>query len=399
MGIQGQRDRDYPGVWVGQDKIAAIGIASQDNVTYHGLALNVTTDLRSFQWIVPCGIAHRGVTSVAKASGQDVSLDSIAKWWFEEWARLRNNASWTWGFQDHFGLMAWAPQGNSVEEIYTLMHTAGLHTVCEEALCPNIGECWNEGTATFMLGGDMCTRHCRFCAVASGRPLALDQDEPERVAVAAARMNLKHVVVTAVARDDLDDGGAQQFADTIRSIRTRLPEATTEVLIPDFNGRISSLHTVLEAQPDILNHNVETVPRLYPVVQPKKSYARSLAILDYTKRRGISTKSGLILGMGESRSEVIRVLEDLRRVECDFLTIGQYLPPTPKHWLLTEYVHPLEFDWYAQMAKEMGFVDVVSGPLVRSSYHAGQLGQHVKSPPLMTSNRLAHDALGSQNRL
>jgi lipoic acid synthetase len=245
-----------------------------------------------------------------------------------------------------------------------------LHTVCEEARCPNISECWSRGTATFMILGDICTRSCGFCAVKTGRPVGVDFDEPRRVAEAVKKMNLKHAVITSVNRDELKDGGASIFAETIRQIRKLVPECRVEVLIPDFKGDESALDIVIDARPDILNHNVETVPRLYPSVRPQAKYERSLNILDYCKRRGLITKTGMMLGIGERVEEVIDVMRDLRSIDVDILTLGQYLQPTRMHLPVDRFVTPREFDMLKKLGLEMGFRYVESGPLVRSSYHA-----------------------------
>jgi lipoyl synthase len=253
-----------------------------------------------------------------------------------------------------------------------LMRELKLHTVCEEARCPNIGECWTHGTATFMILGDICTRACGYCAVGHGRPLPVDTVEPARVADAVLELGLAHVVVTSVDRDDLKDGGASIFADTVREIRKRAPSATVEVLIPDFQGNESALYIVLDAQPDILNHNTETVPRLYRLARSGGRYTRTLELLDRSRRYapGIATKSGIMLGLGEERGEVIATLGDLRNVGCAVLTLGQYLRPSPAHLPMSRYYHPDEFRELKKMALEMGFAHVESGPLVRSSYHA-----------------------------
>jgi lipoic acid synthetase len=245
-----------------------------------------------------------------------------------------------------------------------------LHTVCEEARCPNMGECWDAGTATFMILGDVCTRSCGFCAVKTGRPEFLDRDEPARVAEAIKTMGVRHAVVTSVNRDELADGGAEIFAETIRLSRACNPGLTVEVLIPDFRGDEAALRTVVDARPDILNHNTETVPRLYPTVRPQAKYARTLELLDRAKRWGMATKSGMMLGLGESTAEILEVMGDLRRVECDILTLGQYLQPTKGHLPVDRYVHPDEFRMLKERGLEMRFRHVESAPLVRSSYHA-----------------------------
>ena len=255
-----------------------------------------------------------------------------------------------------------------------IVKSLGLHTVCEEARCPNLGECWSHHTATVMLLGDTCTRNCRFCAVTHGRPLTVDPEEPRRVAEAVARLGLRHVVMTSVNRDDLPDGGASHFAETARQVRLRMPDCTVEVLIPDLQGDLAALRVVVESPIAILNHNTETVPRLYKQVRPGAVYERSLAILAAAKRQrpGLRTKTGLMLGLGERRDEVLHVLADLRAVGCDVLTLGQYLRPSTDQLPVERYVTPEEFAALGAEARRMGFAYVESGPLVRSSYHAWQ---------------------------
>jgi lipoic acid synthetase len=247
-----------------------------------------------------------------------------------------------------------------------------LHTVCESAQCPNRWECWSQGTATFMIAGERCTRACGFCAVSTARPFALDPDEPARVAEAIRRMRLKHVVITAVARDDLADGGANHFAQTIRAIREVDPEIVIEVLTPDFNGKEHALRLVLEARPDIFNHNLETVERLTPVVRSRAKYRLSLGVLRQAKKLdpGAVTKSGMMLGLGETEAEVFQAMDDLRGSKVQVLTLGQYLRPTPDHLPVVEYIRPEVFELYKVIAEQKGFEYVASGPLVRSSYHA-----------------------------
>lgn len=264
------------------------------------------------------------------------------------------------------------PYGENYTQLLHLMRGKQLHTVCEEARCPNLGECWGRGTATFMILGDICTRSCGFCAVKTGKPTELDTDEPHRVAEAVASMKLRHVVITSVNRDELGDGGASIFAETIRQIRIREPKCRIEILIPDFKGEKLALDIVVDSAPDILNHNVETVPRLYSVVRPQAKYDRSLEVLKYFKKHGLATKSGMMVGIGERPEEVIEVMKDLRTSEVDILTIGQYLQPTKEHLPIDRYVTPDEFKMYKQHGLEMGFKFVESGPLVRSSYHADE---------------------------
>jgi lipoic acid synthetase len=265
-----------------------------------------------------------------------------------------------------------APGSPSYLRLKGLMRELNLHTVCEAAQCPNIGECWNHGTATFMILGDVCTRACAYCAVAHGRPGAVDEAEPARVANAIKTLDLSYVVITSVDRDDLSDGGASIFAETIRETRQHLPGCRIEVLIPDFQGNEAALRTVLDAGPDILNHNTETVPRLYRMARSGGRYARTLELLDRSRRYApaIPTKTGLMVGLGEEHEELVATFKDLRDAGCGILTVGQYLRPSPAHAAMVRYYHPDEFAALKRLALEMGFVQVESGPLVRSSYHA-----------------------------
>ena len=275
--------------------------------------------------------------------------------------------------------------GEPYKEIKQMMRTKTLHTVCEEARCPNIYECWANRTATFMILGDICTRACRFCAVKTGLPTELDLQEPERVADAAVQMGLQHCVVTSVARDDLKDGGAAVFAETIKAIRRKLPLCSVEVLIPDFLGNEESLKIVMDAKPDILNHNIETVERLSNRVRAKAKYRRSLELLSRAKAMNptIPTKSSIMLGLGETREEVLQAMDDLRSVDCNILTLGQYLQPSSSHIDLVRYVHPDEFKQFKQDGLSRGFSHVESAPFVRSSYHAHE---QVKSAQASTTS-------------
>jgi lipoic acid synthetase len=265
------------------------------------------------------------------------------------------------------------PTSGTFSRTRSLLDELKLHTVCESAKCPNHWECWSKGTATFMIAGDRCTRACGFCAVSTAKPLPLEGDEPDRVAEATRRMKLKHVVITAVARDDLKDGGAEHFQKTIKAVRRLNPGIVIEVLVPDFNDNEAAIDMVLAAEPEIYNHNLETVRRLTPSVRHRATYDRSLNVLATVKARrsgGIYTKSGIMLGLGENEEEVLVAMEDLRRAKCDILTLGQYLQPTLKHLPVVEFVSPEQFAAYGNVARNMGFVHVASGPLVRSSYHA-----------------------------
>ena len=269
-------------------------------------------------------------------------------------------------------LRAPAPAGENYRDLKQLIDRLRLHTVCESAACPNVGECWNHRTATFMMLGNVCTRRCGFCAVQKGAPLPVDYDEPSRIAEAVSAMGLKFAVITSVNRDDRHDGGAELFAMVIRAIRDRVPGCGVEVLIPDFQGNREAVETVMEARPDVLNHNTETVPRLYRQVRLGARYERSLDVLAHAKRvqPATPTKSGLMLGLGETAAEVLQVMRDLRAHNVDILTLGQYLRPSPKHLPIVRYITPAEFDEFREEGRAMGFAHVESGPLVRSSYHA-----------------------------
>jgi len=266
-----------------------------------------------------------------------------------------------------------------LEQMYSLLEELNLHTVCDSALCPNRGECFEKGTATFMILGNVCTRNCKFCAVEKGEPLPLDQEEPHHIAQAAKHLNLKHIVVTSVTRDDLPDGGAECFAQTIMEIKKLLPENTIEILIPDFKGSWEALQIVIDAQPEVINHNIETVAHLYNLVRPKAVYKRSLELLRQVKIRGknIISKSGIMVGLGEEKEEVIKTMKDLREVGCDIFTIGQYLKPSPHCLKVSEYIHPDKFEEYQNIGMSLGFAHVASAPLVRSSYHAGEILENI----------------------
>jgi lipoic acid synthetase len=282
-----------------------------------------------------------------------------------EWLRLRLPTSDTFG------------------KTRALLDELKLHTVCESARCPNHWECWSKGTATFMIAGDRCTRACGFCAVSTAKPFALETDEPARVAEASRRMGLKHVVITAVARDDLKDGGAEHFGRTIAAVRALNPGIIIEVLTPDFNDHDASIEAVLAARPHIFNHNLETVRRLTPAVRSRATYDRSLSVLKKAKAKSngrLHTKSGLMLGLGETENELFEAMDDLRKIDCDILTLGQYLQPTLKHLPVVEFVPPERFDAYGERARGLGFVHVASGPMVRSSYHADEFAGRGPEP-------------------
>ncbi len=276
-----------------------------------------------------------------------------------------------------------APGGPAYMRLKALMRAQNLHTVCEEAHCPNIGECWEDGTATFMILGDVCTRNCGYCAIAHGKPAWEDREEPERVGRSVATLALDHVVITSVDRDDLADGGAAHFAATIRAIRRERPGCQVEVLIPDFQGSASALQTVIDARPDILNHNTETVPRLYKVARHGGRYRRTIELFRRARATdaGLLTKSGIIVGLGEERDELVATMRDLREVDVRILTLGQYLRPSPQHLPVARYYHPDEFGELAEIGRGLGFAHVEAGPLVRSSYHAKRQVQALAGGP------------------
>ncbi|HEY4409606.1 MAG TPA: lipoyl synthase [Acidimicrobiia bacterium] len=412
------------------EKIAAIGVKVSRGRTMHGFALNVDPDLAMFGHIVPCGIRDRGVTSMARILGRPVEMrtvvDTVVARFAAEFAPSadldRQDVVWQERSSDlsAFTLQATnrrsgVPDGGTGErpkgagagtpvrlirrreeagvtaevegrrpewmrvrarlgaeyiELKNMMRRLDLHTVCEEAGCPNIYECWADRTATFMILGDRCTRACGFCLVDTRRPLALDPEEPGRVAEAVARMGLAHAVITSVARDDVADGGASGFAATIAAVRARTPQTTIEVLIPDCRGDADALGTIFAARPDVLNHNLETVARLQRAARPSAGYARSLSVLARAKAAGLTTKSGIILGMGEEAAEVRGAIADLRGVGVDILTVGQYLRPSDLHLPIARWWHPDEFAELGAYAEGLGFAHVEAGPLVRSSYHA-----------------------------
>jgi lipoic acid synthetase len=420
LGLPGAaRLDDYPGVWVGAEtdnprKICAIGVRLTRGRTMHGFALNVDPDMTMFTHIVPCGIRDKDVTSLT-AEGISVTMrevvDAVVARAAVRWgggAVDRQDVAWRHTPDDlapfsrgegpgdvpvrMLGRLAeagvdtstsvniadrkpeWmrvkASMGPEYRSLKKTMRSLDLVTVCEEAGCPNIFECWADGTATFMINGERCTRACGFCLVDTRHPLALDPDEPHRVAEAVERMGLSHAVVTAVARDDLADGGAAAFAAVIEAVRSRRPAPSIEVLIPDCKGDAAALDLIFDAHPDVLAHNIETVARLQRAVRPSASYARSLSVLARAKAAGLFTKSSMVLGMGETETEVIAAMADLAGVGVDIVTLGQYLRPTTHHLPVDRWWTPHEFDRLAAVGAAMGFAHVQSSPLTRSSYHA-----------------------------
>jgi len=397
VGLRGAaRLPGYPGVWVEDRKICAIGVRVSRGRSMHGFALNVDPDLSYFSHIVPCGIVDKQVTSLA-AEGVTGSMKEVidavvtraAALWGPDIERqdrsggdeprigrsitARTNEGLEISARKPEWLRTKAHMGPEFLELKRTMRSLDLVTVCEEAGCPNIFECWGDGTATFMINGERCTRACGFCLVDTRRPDALpDPMEPEHVAEAVAKMGLAHAVITAVARDDLADGGAESFAACVEAVRRRCPTTSVELLIPDCKGAERALDTVFASRPDVLNHNLETVLRLQRTVRPSASYARSLAVLARAKDAGLVTKSGIILGMGETEGELIGAMTDLRNVGVDILTLGQYLRPSAAHLPVARWWTPDEFDNLRIVGEAMGFAHVQASPLTRSSYHARQ---------------------------
>jgi lipoyl synthase len=378
LGVVANRLDGYPGVWIGERKICAIGVKLARARSMHGFALNVDPDLTMFDHIVPCGIADKQVTSL-RAEGIDVTMrqvvDAFARRAAERWGASQRGPTpvgLSLGERKPSWVRASLRLGEQALGLKRTMRDLDLVTVCEEAGCPNLSECWSDGTATFMINGERCTRACVFCLVDTSKPFPLAPDEPFRVAEAVRRMGLVHAVVTAVARDDLPDGGAGAFAATIAAVRADSPDCAVEVLIPDFKGDEAALDLVLAERPDVLNHNLETVARLQRRVRPSAGYARSLSVLARGKAAGLVTKSGIILGMGETDDEVLGALGDLRGVGVDVVTLGQYLRPTAEHLPVARWVEPATFETLKAAGEALGIAHVEASPLTRSSYHARQ---------------------------
>ena len=373
LGVQSHRRKGFPGLWVGDKKIASIGVRVSKFITHHGMAINIQNDLSIFELFVPCGLDGVKMTSVMKETGRNYSMSSVK----EKLSEILIN---------HFSvsneprkLPPWLrrplPAGDDYNRTNNILSSLGLETICSNANCPNRGECWSRGTATVLILGNVCTRNCKFCSVAKGKPEPLDPTEPQRLAEMAKRMGLKYLVITSVDRDDLPDGGAGHFRDCINTVRKHCPDMKFEILTPDFrNCQGNAIKILADALPFVFAHNVETVPSLYPIARAGGNYQLSLDLLKMAKDnyKNISTKSSIMLGLGEPDDEVEQVLQDLRSVGCDRLTIGQYLKPSKDSLEVVEYIPPAKFDFWKQRAVSLGFSWVVSSPFARSSYFAEQ---------------------------
>ena len=406
---------DDTGVWTAKGKIASVGIKVSKWTTYHGFSLNIFDSLDGYQLINPCGKQSEQITSIHQFN-PDISFQEVASEISDNFAKVFGYTNTDIQFSQFTprqlkrtkefnidqmvkdgvfkinqnqipvtvrGILPSEPKrpewmkvkanlGSDYVSLKNLLSEKKLNTVCEEASCPNIYECWSMGTATFMIMGDVCTRACGFCDVKTGKPGELDLGEPLRVAESVQAMNLTHAVITSVNRDDLEDGGSMFFADTIRAVKDKNSHCDVEVLVPDFKGLRSAIQNIIDASPEVFNHNLETVPRLQREIRTAASYGRSLSLLEYVKKQGFmgKTKTGLIVGMGETKEEVISVLKDLSKIEVDIVTIGQYLRPTAKHRPIDRYATIEEFEDYKIIGESYGIPHVESGPLVRSSYHA-----------------------------
>ncbi|MGH8928025.1 MAG: lipoyl synthase, partial [Acidimicrobiia bacterium] len=435
LGVEGWREPGLTGVWTRSGKVAAIGVRVSRQVTMHGFALNLDPDMSFFARMNPCGITDRPVTSLRDLTGRKVSHQEVLELLIPRFAAVfgyeqpdtqlgaftrGQGSSSSFEVDRLVASGAFSPEARRTDpvlingrlpgepprpdwmkvtarmngdylELKKLMRGLDLHTVCEEAGCPNIYECWGNRTATLMILGDRCTRACGFCNVTTGKPTEYDVLEPFRAAQAIKTMGLSHAVITSVNRDDLEDGGSAIFAATIRETRRIHPDCEIEVLIPDFKGDPEALATVMAERPEVLNHNTETVLRLQREVRTSASYGRSLALLARAKRANSQglTKSGLIVGMGETRDEVLSTLADMRAVDIDIVTIGQYLRPTPRHRPIHRYVHPDEFAEYREFGESIGIPHVESGPLVRSSYHAKDALRAGRNPSIGSTGLLA----------
>lgn len=371
-GLQPEYVQGRPGLWLRGRKVASIGVAVKQGVSYHGVALNVNNDLAPFGWIIPCGHTGARFTSLAEALGKALAMAEVKRRFVHEFCQAFGYWQPTAGERPPW-LRLPPPQACEMMAMQRLLAESRLNTVCQSAHCPNLGECFARGTATFLILGDRCTRGCRFCAVKKGAPQAPDPGEPRRVAQAVRELGLKYVVVTSVTRDDLPDGGAGQFVRTMEAVRRFCPGVRIEVLVPDFQGAEDALGRVCRARPEVFNHNLETVPRLYDQLKPQADYGRAIRVLVKAKAYGLKLKSGLMLGLGETDREIRQTLRDLRQTGCQYLTLGQYLSPSPAHAPVVRYLPPEKFAQWEREGLAMGFNAVAAGPLVRSSYQAERM--------------------------
>jgi lipoic acid synthetase len=378
LGIRCERRKGLPGLWAGKRKIASIGVRVSKSVTYHGMAINIRNDLSIFDLCVPCGLNGVKMTSVLKETGKHHSMSEIKQKLGQLLAKhfsVSNEPRPVSGKRGR--LPGWLKRPLAAQQTYNktsqVLRSLGLHTICYNANCPNRGECWNRGTATVLILGNVCTHNCKFCSVASGRPEPPDATEPDRLAEMAARMGLKYLVITSVNRDDLPDGGAGHFRDCINKVRQRCPDTKFEILTPDFCGcQAEALEILQDSLPFVFSHNIETVASLYAKARGGGDYQRSLNLLKMAKEqyKNTHTKSSIMLGLGETDAEVEETLKDLRNVGCDRITIGQYLKPSKDSLEVVEYIPPVKFNWWRQRAVQLGFSWVISGPFARSSYFA-----------------------------
>jgi lipoic acid synthetase len=377
LGVTAQRRKGFPGLWVGERKIASIGVRVSKMVSYHGMAINIANDLAIFDYLVPCGLDGVEMTSVQRETGKPCAVHdakSILTELLNKHFSTRTPADTVRG---GCRLPPWLrrplPAGGTYQHTSEVLNSLGLNTICENANCPNRGECWSRGTATVLTLGNICTRRCRFCSVATGKPHPPDPTEPARIAEMAKRMNLQYLVITSVNRDDLPDGGAGHFRNCILEVRRCCPQIRFEILTPDFrNCQTEAVEILRDALPFVFAHNVETVPSLYTSARMGGDYQRSLNLLLIAKQsyKSVPTKSSIMLGLGETDAEVEQVLRDLRSVGCDRLTIGQYLKPSKESLEVVEYVRPEKFDEWGRKALDLGFAWVISAPFARSSYFA-----------------------------
>lgn len=368
LGVKSETKKGFPGLWVGERKIASIGVHIKKWITFHGIAININNDLSIFDSIVPCGLDNVTMTSAEKEAGKIINIDNakdaLKKILLKNFNNKRRLPEW---------LKRPLPAGNCFSNTSSTISQLGIETICTNANCPNQGECWSKGTATVLILGNICTRNCKFCSVANGKPLPPDNTEPQRVAQLTKELKIKYLVITSVTRDDLPDGGAAHFRDVINIVRKSNKEIKFELLVPDFkNCQPKALEVLGEALPFVLGHNIETVPRLYSLARSGADYQTSLKLLETAKKLwpDCPTKSSIMLGLGEKDEEVEQVLKDLKRINCDRLAIGQYLRPSKNSLEVVEYIHPEKFDYWADKAKQLGFGWVMSSPFTRSSYNA-----------------------------